>query len=401
MRCYSPPYEDEGEYIFFSYCHDDAARVYPIIDRLCIEGFRVWYDRGLHFGDDWPDVIAAHLQKAGIMITVYTANSADSHSCKNEINYAVGNNIKILAIMMEEVELLPGARMQLSNSQYIRMHAMEEDAFYTELLNAPALQEYREENSAADPAELEEWRLRVKEYRRSADVYNSTGRTTVSIEPDYSGVFYRVQTGEFFPLNKKTTVIGRAHLGNKVEISLDNNEEISRRHARITKRGKKFFLEDLDSTNGTEVNGEPAESGVPVPLRDAAAVGMGDEEFFFISRSALKAAAGRKSLGLLKSVRTGELRLLTGERLLLDRDHMWNGGVLGSNRISRRKQAQIICSEGAYQAEDLDSPNGTYLNGKRLRGEKAELSDGDIVSAVDESFVFREIPIGDLTERKA
>ena len=373
MRCSSPPYEGEGEYIFFSYCHDDAESVYPVIERLWAEGFRVWYDSGIHFGDDWPDVIATHLQKAGIMIAAYTANSADSHSCKNEINYAVENKIKILAVMMEKVKLLPGAKMQLSNSQYIRKYTMEEETFYSELLNAPALQPFR----------------------------GSRPGGTVKIPPEFPAVFYRVKTGELFPLKKKTTVIGRIYPGNKVEIGLGNNEEISRRHIRIIRQGKTYSLEDLDSTNGTEVNGEPAESGVPVPLGDAASIDMGDEEFFFVSGAALKAAAGRKSLGLLKSVRTGELRLLTGEKFFLDRDHVWNGGVLSSNRISRKNQAQIIFSEGVYLAEDLDSPNGTFLNGIRLNGEKAELSDGDIISAVRESFVFREISIEDLKKQRS
>ena len=52
MKCYSVPYEGDQEYIFFSYCHDDAPLVYTIIERLSIEGFRVWYDNGIHPGDD-------------------------------------------------------------------------------------------------------------------------------------------------------------------------------------------------------------------------------------------------------------------------------------------------------------------------------------------------------------
>lgn len=59
-RCSVRPYEGDENYIFISYCHKDKAKVFPIIEQLAKDGFRVWYDEGIAPGEDWPEVIAAH-----------------------------------------------------------------------------------------------------------------------------------------------------------------------------------------------------------------------------------------------------------------------------------------------------------------------------------------------------
>ena len=57
MKCYVKPCEGRDT-LFVSYCHSDAAQVFPIIERLAIEGYRVWYDNGVHPGEEWPETIA-------------------------------------------------------------------------------------------------------------------------------------------------------------------------------------------------------------------------------------------------------------------------------------------------------------------------------------------------------
>ncbi len=54
------------------------------------------------------------------------------------------------------------------------------------------------------------------------------------------------------PIEFPTTNIGR-HVNNNIII---NEPLVSRYHARVLYRDEKFYLEDLDSTHGTKVNGE-------------------------------------------------------------------------------------------------------------------------------------------------
>ncbi|MCC6148448.1 MAG: FHA domain-containing protein [Anaerolineaceae bacterium] len=58
--------------------------------------------------------------------------------------------------------------------------------------------------------------------------------------------------GKVFPLDKTELFIGR-DLNNDVTI---NDPEVSRRHARLFMQGANFVIEDLGSTNGTQINGQ-------------------------------------------------------------------------------------------------------------------------------------------------
>ena len=72
-------------------------------------------------------------------------------------------------------------------------------------------------------------------------------------------------------------VLGR---GEGVEIRLDD-PFASSRHARIGRQGDVLVLEDLGSTNGTYLNGEPL-SG-PQPLHPGDRIRIGDNEFSYLA----------------------------------------------------------------------------------------------------------------------
>ena len=58
---------------------------------------------------------------------------------------------------------------------------------------------------------------------------------------------------------------------------------------------------------------------------------------------------------------------------------------IDSNRVSR-EHAQIVKEDGNYRVIDLQSTNGTFVNGKRI--EDAPLSDGDLLMVANEEFSF-------------
>jgi hypothetical protein len=59
--------------------------------------------------------------------------------------------------------------------------------------------------------------------------------------------------GERHELTKRRVVLGRSH---ECDLQL-SDPNISRRHAELRQEGATFWIVDLDSTNGTELNGEP------------------------------------------------------------------------------------------------------------------------------------------------
>jgi hypothetical protein len=64
------------------------------------------------------------------------------------------------------------------------------------------------------------------------------------------------QAGTRFSLDQGRSILGRSH---DVDIRVDA-PDVSRRHLRITRDGKTIRIVDLDSTNGTRVNGEAVTS---------------------------------------------------------------------------------------------------------------------------------------------
>jgi pSer/pThr/pTyr-binding forkhead associated (FHA) protein len=82
-----------------------------------------------------------------------------------------------------------------------------------------------------------------------------------------SGDEYDVGTG---------AVIGR---GEAADIRLED-PFASSRHARITRQGDVLVIEDLDSTNGTYLNGDVLDG--PQPLHPGDRVRIGDNEFCYL-----------------------------------------------------------------------------------------------------------------------
>lgn len=80
--------------------------------------------------------------------------------------------------------------------------------------------------------------------------------------------------GKEFPVHEDEAYIGRwdADSGIFPDVDLDTDDpeaKVSRRHARITRRGEQYFIEDLGSTNGTFVNrGRRLLPGDRQPLSD-------------------------------------------------------------------------------------------------------------------------------------
>ena len=120
MLCRAIPYEGQEPYIFLSYCHKDAAVVYPIMEQMVRDGFRVWYDDGNHPGDDWLENIAQHLDKAAVCLAMVSESSSVSHNCKNELSFAMERRKRLMVVMLENFPMSLGMRMQLTRIHHLK-----------------------------------------------------------------------------------------------------------------------------------------------------------------------------------------------------------------------------------------------------------------------------------------
>ncbi|MEQ8849591.1 SpoIIE family protein phosphatase [Botrimarina sp.] len=84
-----------------------------------------------------------------------------------------------------------------------------------------------------------------------------------------------LQPGQAFDLPTPTAVIGRS---SDCEVALDV-AAVSRRHAKVSRDGDHYLIEDLGSRNGTFVNGERI--AAPTPLWPGDRIAICDHEFTF------------------------------------------------------------------------------------------------------------------------
>ena len=117
------PYKGPEPYIFISYAHKDSDRVWPIIDRMLKDGYRVWYDEGIDPGTEWDEFIASHIENCSYFIAFLSANYMASDNCKDELNFVRDLNKHRLLIHLEDhVQLPAGMRMRLGRLQAIHWY---------------------------------------------------------------------------------------------------------------------------------------------------------------------------------------------------------------------------------------------------------------------------------------
>ncbi|HEX4323483.1 MAG TPA: FHA domain-containing protein [Gaiellaceae bacterium] len=82
-----------------------------------------------------------------------------------------------------------------------------------------------------------------------------------------------LEEGGEFPLNSAPVTVGR---GGQNDLVLDGDEFASARHARIEVRGDGVWVQDLESTNGTYVNGSRVAGAQRLDAGDVLRVGETD-----------------------------------------------------------------------------------------------------------------------------
>lgn len=89
------------------------------------------------------------------------------------------------------------------------------------------------------------------------------------------------------------------------------------------------------------------------------------------------------------------IRKKTGQDIIINKNDFRIGKnnkvvdfVIDDNKAVSREHAEIRCLSGKYYIYDMDSANGTFVNGKQVDGSGIELSNHDTVVLADEQFEF-------------
>ncbi|MFN3926815.1 MAG: FHA domain-containing protein [Pseudanabaenaceae cyanobacterium] len=171
-----------------------------------------------------------------------------------------------------------------------------------------------------------------------------------------------------FPINDQTTYIGRSK---ECQIQINSNT-VSRRHACIQSQGDKYYISDLGSANGTTVNGQPLIPHQPHLLHHQDQIKVDVFELNFLVTSAVPTCVIPTETVEYKDVNviTATLTINFGDksRLTIGR-HEDNDIVIPHPAVSSF-HAVLLRSGNQIYLNDLQSRNGTFVNGQRITGKK-------------------------------
>jgi pSer/pThr/pTyr-binding forkhead associated (FHA) protein len=169
--------------------------------------------------------------------------------------------------------------------------------------------------------------------------------------------------------------IGRAP-ENDLQLSVDG---VSRQHAQLTPDGDGFWIEDLNSANGTFLNGVRV---TKERLAHLDVITLGRVADLIVDARSVAAPAASPVVGdaFLEAVDGPE----DGTRIAVPAGELTIGRVAPSNvlidsRVVSKLHARLRRTTERLALDDLDSPNGTFVNGARITTNRL-LHDGDTIS---------------------
>ena len=124
--------------------------------------------------------------------------------------------------------------------------------------------------------------------------------------------------GRSFALNGNTAFVGRAP-DNDIQI---NDRSVSRKHLRIFKRGDHFFVEDLNSQNGTWIFGKELEPGQECHVTEGLPIGIGSILISLVEGNSEEDLVTQYSMDLLEPTGKKWRNLPHNNRRISDRRHL-------------------------------------------------------------------------------
>jgi pSer/pThr/pTyr-binding forkhead associated (FHA) protein len=161
-------------------------------------------------------------------------------------------------------------------------------------------------------------------------------------------------------------------------------QAVSRSHARIRKEGNLFFIEDLGSSFGTEVNGARLSKGEKRLLRNGDTIAIAQFDVIFDRLAQTASGGSEKTSAVARQIvkhvmgnlgETGpffrimngpqegmRIELLDAQELILGRDP--SADIILEDDLVSRRHAKIRRDWSGTHVEDLQSRNGVLVNGK-------------------------------------
>ena len=290
MKCNAEAYGGSDPFVFVGVAGRDLLRASPLLERLALEGFRLWY----YDGENQAQA-ASRLESCSACLFLVSEEAAQQHSFLNRIIYAMSRSLPVVAAFWEDFPKTAGLTLQLAALPCLQIDG---DAFYKKLAGLPALREIRMPGARLKGAAFADWQAReaqfLNEYQlaRAARKPVKEAKRTPLVPPKGEELphleapaprprgrwhIIRLSTGQSYELYEAAVTLGRAGAG--ADIAFDGTRAISRSHARLYPEGNGWLLRDSGSKYGTYANGAQLIGDMAAQLNDGAVFTLANEEF--------------------------------------------------------------------------------------------------------------------------
>ena len=242
-------------FVYLSFAPEDAERADELRRILLAQGHRPWIDPQPIEGTIWHYEMDAAIRAADALIVLVTAAAAHSIYATYEWALALGAGLPVFAIIYEEAPEHP--RMSTVR-RYDARSFSDENHFWDHFV-----EDFNKQMTRA-----------AGDMRSSATSADEALDIDKSVMPTEAGYWLVMRRGplpnQIFQLEAALVNIGR-DLANDIAI---RDGQVSRYHLRLSLQGQYYYLEDLDSANGTRVNGSPVSRRTR--LNDGDIIALGD-----------------------------------------------------------------------------------------------------------------------------
>jgi hypothetical protein len=108
----------DAGHAFVTYARANSAIVLSTIEKITKSGFKLWYDKGITPSSTWTDEIANAIIDSNIVIAFISKEAMESAYVRNEIEFALSKQKKILPVYLDGMEILPpGLALVLNTTQ--------------------------------------------------------------------------------------------------------------------------------------------------------------------------------------------------------------------------------------------------------------------------------------------
>jgi hypothetical protein len=253
-------------HIFISHAARDRQHMLKLRENLLYVGYRPWVDPQPGPGQDWRFAIDDAIRAADALVVIVTPAAAESVYVTYEWATALSRGVTVIPVIFKTADMHP----RLQTLEHFDMTAFRDEEQFWDYFTRE-LRRRLDVPPRPDMVQPEQ-PLPENPPRREPQQPPAYTRTVMPQQPGYYLVVRRgPRLNQMFKLEKEIVSLGR---GKKNDITIDD-PEISRHHLRLMREDDGYSVDDLDSTNGTRLNGGPRIEGV-VPLEAGQTLMLGD-----------------------------------------------------------------------------------------------------------------------------